>query len=96
MQETATSNPENQRYNDESNFLDGLYEFHPEFFDELTEKEMQALQTYYLTGQEVPENVFVHRRNLTQKQPELEGEARQAFAKLLTIAGVEEFHYSHD
>lgn len=96
MEETATSNPENRRYNDESNYLDGLYEFHPEFFKELTEEDLKALQEYYLIGKEVPENLFVYRRELTEQQPEIENEAREAFSKLLKIAGVEEFHYSHD
>lgn len=96
MEETATSSPENQRYNDESNFVDGLYEFHPEFFKELAEEDLKALREYYLIGQEMPENVFVYRRELTEQQPEIENEAREAFSKLLKIAGVEEFHYTHD
>jgi hypothetical protein len=96
MKETAISSPENRRYNDESNFLDGLYEFHPEFFDMLAEHKMKSLQTYYLLGRETPENVFTYRHELIQQQPEIENEARQAFHKLLKLAGIKEFHYSHD
>jgi hypothetical protein len=32
MEHTAQSSPDNQRYNDETVLLDGLYEFHPVFF----------------------------------------------------------------
>jgi asparagine synthetase A len=94
--ETATSSPENRRYNDESNYLDGLYEFHPEFFKELAQEDLKTLQEYYLIGKALPENVFVHRRELTEQQPKIEHKAREAFSKLLKIAGAEEFHYSHD
>jgi hypothetical protein len=93
VKETVISSPENGRYNDESNFLDGLYEFHPKFFDELAEREMKSLQTYYLVGKEVPENIFAYRHELIQQQPEIEGEAQQAFTKLVKIAGIEKFHY---
>jgi hypothetical protein len=94
--ETATSSPENTRYNDESNFLDGLYEFHAELFDDVSEQEMKALQTYYLLGQEVPENIFAYRSKLIQRQPELQNEAHQAFNKVIELAGIAEFKYSHD
>jgi len=94
--ETATSSTENRRYNDESNFLDGLYEFHPEFFKQLTEQEREVLQTYYLVDSDVPDNIFVYRHELIQRQPHIENEAHQAFSELLKLAGVEKFQYSHD
>lgn len=94
MEQTATSSPENKRYNDESNFLDGFYEFHPEFFDSLTPEEREAIETYYLTGKEVPGNVFEYRRELIQRRPEIENEAHQAFNKLLKLAGIDKFQYS--
>jgi len=95
MKETAISSPENKRYNDESNFLDGLYEFHPEFFEELAEQEMNVLRTYYLTGREIPENIFEYRRKLVEQQPSIEDEAFKVFNKLLRLAGIDKFQY-HD
>jgi hypothetical protein len=94
MTETATSSTENSRYNDESNFLDGLYEFHPDFFDELTKQEMQSLRTYYLTGMLVPENVFEYRIQVIGEDPGLEDRAHQVFSKLLKVAGIDTFQYT--
>lgn len=88
MEYTAQSSPDNQRYNDEAVLLDGLYEFHPELFHGLNEKELHILQGYYLTGQEVPENVFVYRAELIKNNPAIKQEARAVFEKICKFAGI--------
>ena len=88
MDQTANSSFENKRYNDESILLDGLYEFHPEYFGNLNEQELQSLKTYYLIGQEVPSNVFVYRSQLLRNDPEVEKEAHAAYSKICQLAGI--------
>lgn len=88
MEQTANSSPENKRYNDEVILLDGLYEFHPEYFESLNEQEQQSLKAYYLTGQKVPNNVFHYRAQLLKNNPEIEGEAHDAYNKICQLAGI--------
>lgn len=90
MEHTANSSPENKRYNDEAGLLDGLYEFHPGFFKNLSQQELQALKTYYLTSQDVPENIFGYRAELLKENPEIEEEARNAFARICKLAGIKQ------
>jgi hypothetical protein len=89
MDQSANSSPENKRYNDEIVLLDGLYEFHPELLESLDKHELLALETYYLTGQDVPENVFEYRTKLAKSNPKLEEEAHAAFNKICQRAGIE-------
>lgn len=79
---------ENERYNDEIGLLDGLYEFHPEYFNQLAPGELEILRTYYLLGQEVPENVFEYRKELMERQLGIETEVQAVLAKLLEIANI--------
>lgn len=88
MVETSTSNEEDQKYNEEVNLLDGLYEFHPEFFAQLTPNELKVLKTYYLIGCEIPENVFEYRNDLIVHNPAIEDEAQAAFSALKRIAQI--------
>jgi len=37
-----------KQYNDEVLLLDGLYEFHPDFFEQLSESDRKAIKEYYL------------------------------------------------
>jgi hypothetical protein len=89
MEQTANSSLENKRYNDEAVLLDGLYEFHPDLFNELGPHELHVLETYYLTGQDVPDNVFEYRAQLVKNRPEIEEEAHAAFSKVCKLAGSE-------
>ena len=90
MEHTAQSSPDNQRYNDEVVLLDGIYEFHPDLFRGLNEKELHILQRYYLTGQDIPENVFVHRAELAKNNPAVEHEAHAVFEKICKLAGIKQ------
>lgn len=90
--QTAHSNPENKRYNAEVCFLDGLYDFHPDYFKDLSSGELQAIKAYYLTGiKDIPSNIFEYRLGLIKQKPELEQQAQKAFKKLLLLAGVKDF-----
>jgi hypothetical protein len=93
MTETAHSTPDNKRYNAELSLLDGLHEFHPDSFKALSPSEQETLQTYYLLGKNVPENIFQYRRELILNNPGLVMQARSAFVRLCEIAGVKDFTY---
>lgn len=84
---------EEKRYNTESNLLDSLYEFHLDFFDNLTDADRKVIETYYLTGKELPENVFIYRSRLLTQYPDIAQEAEAVFRKLLSIAGIKDFKY---
>lgn len=57
-------------YNEQSNLLDGLYEFHPEHFKVISPEEFRILQKYYLTGiVAIPSNVFSYRKTLIKDDP---------------------------
>jgi len=88
MEQTANSSLENKRYNDETLLLDDLYEFHPEYFKSLSGQELQALKTYYLTGQKVPGNVFEYRAQLVQNRPTAQAEANAVFSKICQLARI--------
>jgi len=82
-----------ERYNGQSNLLDGLYEFHPEYFNELQPEEFRLLQTYYLfaaSEDEIPDNIFEYRIKLLRKDPSLQPKAKNIYDKLLKRAGIEE------
>lgn len=78
-----------QNYNDDTTLLDGLYEFHPDFFDDLTADEQTRLRRYFLVGRPVPQDVFQYRQDLNRIDPELEAKALQALEKLLRSAGID-------
>lgn len=84
---------EEKRYNTESTLLDSLYEFHPNFFDNLTDADRKVIKTYYLTGKELPENVFIYRSHLLMQYPDIAQEAETVFRKLLNIASMKDFAY---
>ena len=88
MTETPDSSRENKEYNDEASLLDGLYEFHPEFFEQLSADELEALESYYLVGQEVPDNVFDYRKELIKNNLQIESTAKVAFSHLKKIAKI--------
>lgn len=77
-----------QRYNDEVMLLDSLYEFHPEFFEQLDRDEKSTLQEYYGTGMPPTANVFADRAAKLAENPMLETNASQIFMKLCTMAGI--------
>ena len=89
MKRAVNSSPENRRYNDEVMFLDGLYEFHPDFFENLNDQELNALRMYYLTGQDVPRNIFEYRSELLKRKPTIEKEAHAALAMVRKAAGMQ-------
>jgi len=87
--------PEEKQFNDESNFLDSLYEFHPDIFIDLNRKEQEVVKMYYLIGsKEQPDNIFSYRTTLIRKQPSIVHDAQLAFNKILTSAGIEKFERS--
>ncbi len=88
------SSSENKRYNAEVNFLDGLFEFHPRFFEQLEKDERISIERYYLTGKtDIPDNILDYRLRAVRDHPKLEHTAHEAFKKLLGIAGIEDFKY---
>lgn len=91
MQEQTPSHFD-KNYNDQSNLLDGLYAFHPEYFDELSSEEFEILQTYYLfatPADKLPENVFNYRADLIQERPSLQPVAEEIYNKLTKRMGIE-------
>lgn len=86
--ETANSSEENIRYNEQSNFLDSFYEFHPDWFDKLDQKEIEAMESYYLLNRDVPENVFERRATMAKQNPKLVRRAKDALKKVLQLAQV--------
>jgi hypothetical protein len=89
MEQPANSSLENKRYNDDVMLLDGLYEFHPDFFKKLSDQELNALRMYYLTGLDVPKNIFEYRSELLTHNPAIEKEAHAVLAKIRRIAGIQ-------
>lgn len=82
-------NPENQQYNDEMLLLDGLLEFQPEFFEQLTQDELTVLRRYYLTGaKEIPHNMFSYRAEILKEDPSLQEKAQAVYQKIRQIAGM--------
>lgn len=84
----ADLNSEEKRYNDESNLLDSLYEFHPDFFNELDSNERKVMGEYYLVGKDMPENVFEYRKAILSQDPNLKEKGEQTFEHLMDIAGI--------
>lgn len=78
-----------QQYDDDSVFLDGLYEFHPEFFESLSTEEREALKRYYLVGEEeIPDDVHSYVESVRRLDTSIEGKARKALERLCRIAGI--------
>jgi hypothetical protein len=78
-----------RQYIDDSVLLDGLYEFHPDYFAMLAPEEWRDLQTYYLTGQQdIPADVLEYRRSCIVRDSELEARARRVFRKLQRLSGM--------
>jgi hypothetical protein len=76
-------------YNDDSVLLDGLYEFHPEFFADLDSSDWQALQRYFLVGRPVPDDVFAYRHSLLSDDGGIEAKALRALMRVCHLAGIE-------
>lgn len=78
-----------REYCDDSVLLDGLYEFHPEFFGLLRASEWTDLRTFYLTGEKsIPANVARYRSECLNRDPRIEVKARRALRKLRRLAGM--------
>lgn len=86
--------PTNAHYNDESLFLDGILESHPEVLDALPAEDREALEVYYLVNQPVPDNIFEYRENLVRQQPHVQARAKSAFDTLLRALGITKFTYT--
>jgi hypothetical protein len=84
--------PDEKQFNDESNFLDDLYEFHPQCFVGLTKHEREVLKQYYLIESDAyPENIFSYRASLIRMKPGIDRDARALFKKIIAAAGMVEF-----
>lgn len=90
----ATSNIGNAHYNDEVLFLDGIIEFHKEAYDSLSDEDKRLFEAYYLVDVPTPENIFEYRSQLLAEQPEIEAEAKVAFARLLETLHITDFAYT--
>jgi hypothetical protein len=78
-----------REYYDDSVLLDGLYEFHPEFFQMLQANEWRDLRAFYLTGQQhIPADVSRYRSECLYRDPTIEVKARQALKKVRQLAGM--------
>ena len=91
----AINTPEffNAAYNNESNLIENIYEFHPAHFSSLTADEFAILQKYYMfavSEHNMPENVFLYRAQLLQRDPSIEYQARAIYKKVLAVAGIAE------
>lgn len=84
MQPTTT--PQDNHYHDEISALADLYKSHPEFFAGLSTKEMDALRTYYLVDQDMPEDTLAYRDELLALTPYLETDAQAAYARVRSVA----------
>lgn len=81
--------PEEQKYNDDSLLLEGLYEFHPDYFDDLSFEELSILKKYYLTGCQMPSNVFKYRLKTITKDPSIQEKAQKILEKIKLSAGID-------
>jgi hypothetical protein len=76
-----------RQYVNDSVLLDGLYEFHSDYFKMLEPEEWHDLQTYYLTGQKnIPADVIEYRRACSSDDPDVEARARQVIRKLRRLS----------
>ena len=84
--QNATSSQANKEYNEQLDVIESFYEFHPEFFDDLSPKLRAAVEEYYLLGKETPDNVFEYRLALVQRDPAIEAKAKEAYEQVLKIS----------
>jgi hypothetical protein len=84
--EDVSSSLSDKEYNKQLDVIESLYEFHPEFFDELSPELQAAAQAYYLLGKETPDNVFEYRLSLLRRDPTLESKAKEAYSSILRIS----------
>ena len=80
----------NSEYNEELGLIDSLYEFHPEYFAQLTATERTVLRKYYLFDETTPEDVFTYRSRMLLEQPGLEHLAKEALKSLRKIADIQD------
>ncbi|MGE5281074.1 MAG: hypothetical protein ACM3N0_01900 [Chloroflexota bacterium] len=79
------------QYDTDSVFLDGLYEFHPEAFEELDPDDLEILRRYYLVGiEDIPGDVHKYLRRLRQTNPGIDRKAARALGNLRRIIGAGE------
>jgi hypothetical protein len=77
-------------YNDQINFLEDFFGFHPEYLAEFTTTERRDLSTYFFTGREVNvANIFEYRHGMLQDDPDLQSRAEAALLKLWRVAHIE-------
>lgn len=82
--------PIDAAYNNEIVLLDGLLEFHPDLFAQLSEPDRELLERYYLVGRPVPQDVFEYRRSVVQADPGLARQAQLVLRGLLDTIGIAE------
>ena len=80
----------NSEYNDELDLVESLYEFHPKYFDQLSDTQRKVLSQYYLFDKTTPEDIFFHRSRILSRQPELEQLAKEALNSLKKIANIQD------
>jgi hypothetical protein len=81
-----------QNYIDDSTFLGGFFEFHPEYFANLTRDQYRDLQNYYLLNvgkKTLPERVVDYRRAALACDPRLQARAESAFGIVKRAAGMD-------
>jgi hypothetical protein len=83
MNQTDTS------YNDQVNFLESFFDFHPEYMSKLSAEEQDDMKRYFLFGSgpgEEIDNIFAYRRKLLAVDSSMQQRAEAALTKLWTIA----------
>ncbi len=70
----------------ESDLLDSMYEFHPEFFTALSPREFADLKRYYRVGLRPPTDFIKYRVAATKGSPELSSRARAAYRHLVYLS----------
>lgn len=79
---------------DESVFLDGLFEQHPEYIELLNDEEKATLIDVYQLSSDSDEDFGGHISQLAINHPEKLTTARSLFQKIIHSAGIERFNYT--
>ncbi|MEZ5323391.1 MAG: hypothetical protein R2698_15200 [Microthrixaceae bacterium] len=67
--------------------MDSLYEFHPEFFAQLSSVEMADLALYYRVGLEPPPDFVRYWTAVIKRSPGLPARAQAAYRHVLRLSG---------
>lgn len=81
-----------QQYIDDSTFIGGFFEFHPEYLALLSYEQYRDLQDYYLlhvAENALPKRVVVYRREALARDPQLQARAEAAFGIVKQAAGMD-------